>query len=126
MVGGGVGMLGVGCPCPSVRNDIVTPRHLLSQVTNLTDTSHSVFVCLFVCHSFHAFLTGHFPRVTVQTQQSEDLMKCGRRPARKSKSGGEDYERRRGSDDSTGEALHSRLAQRLEASDLSKEATSKV
>ena len=23
--------LGVGCPCPPVRNDIVTPRHLLSS-----------------------------------------------------------------------------------------------
>ena len=22
--------MGVGCPCPPVRNDIVTPRHLLS------------------------------------------------------------------------------------------------
>ena len=29
VVGGGVGVrLGVGCPCPPVRNDIVTPRHL--------------------------------------------------------------------------------------------------
>ena len=23
--------MGVGCPCPPVRNDIVTPRHLLSN-----------------------------------------------------------------------------------------------
>ena len=31
VVGGGVGVkLGVGCPCPPVRNDIVTPRHLFS------------------------------------------------------------------------------------------------
>ena len=30
VVGGGVGMrLGVGCPCPIIRNDIVTPRRLL-------------------------------------------------------------------------------------------------
>ena len=30
-VGDGVGLrLGVGCPCPPVRNDIVTPRHLFS------------------------------------------------------------------------------------------------
>ena len=31
--GGWVGhwvWMGVGCPCPPVRNDIVTPRHLLS------------------------------------------------------------------------------------------------
>ena len=32
--GKGVGVrLGVNCPCPPVRNDIVTPRHLLINLT---------------------------------------------------------------------------------------------
>ena len=25
--------MGVGCPCPPVRNDIVTPRHLFTSAT---------------------------------------------------------------------------------------------
>ena len=29
VLGGVLGVDGVGCPCPPVRNDIVTPRHLL-------------------------------------------------------------------------------------------------
>ena len=29
--GGLVVWIGVGCPCPPVRNDIVTPRHLFGQ-----------------------------------------------------------------------------------------------
>ena len=27
--------MGVGCPCPPVRNDIVTPRHLFLIIKNL-------------------------------------------------------------------------------------------
>ena len=27
--------IGVGCPCPSVRNDIVTPRHLFERVCTM-------------------------------------------------------------------------------------------
>ena len=31
-LGGVLGVDGVGCPCPPVRNDIVTPRHLLASL----------------------------------------------------------------------------------------------
>ena len=54
VVGGGVGVrLGVGCPCPPVRNDIVTPRHLFKVAcTRLYNLScplvgSSVTLCFF-------------------------------------------------------------------------------
>ena len=33
IVGGVKVWMGVGCPCPPVRNDIVTPRHLFGVIT---------------------------------------------------------------------------------------------
>ena len=52
-VGFGVWM-GVGCPCPPVRNDIVTPRHLLDAFSHLykrlcPSERFTYFLCMFVC-----------------------------------------------------------------------------
>ena len=58
--GGGVGWgvdgvgvrMGVECPCPPVRNDIVTPRHLFLHFLYLTFYHHFPFISLFFLLNF--------------------------------------------------------------------------
>ena len=49
--------MGVGCPCPPVRNDIVTPRHLFFyQSLELSDSDINLMIaCLCACFilTFH-------------------------------------------------------------------------
>ena len=64
--------LGFGCPCPPVRNDIVTPRHLfypmfstnsiLSCIISVPSGWHILFSSLvFVFHSFICYFPYLFP-----------------------------------------------------------------
>ena len=72
VVGGGVGVrLRVGCPCPPVRNDIVTPRHLFFPSfllsTCISFLSSVSFRFSFLLFSFSFFLRTffHVPIVTL-------------------------------------------------------------
>ena len=61
--------LGVGCPCPPVGNDIVTPRHLLRKTLCVVHVPHE----LHILHVLHELLVLHELHELHELHQRDEL-----------------------------------------------------
>ena len=71
--------MGVGCPCPPVRNDIVTPRHLFNSflqcivsiqlellIIKLLTIICQIFSRIMICYEQNEIITNVLP-ICIQT-----------------------------------------------------------